>query len=131
MKSSKLILLFIFLTILLTGCDAQPDRLWLKSPDWSRAKLIGNTRVGDPVQVAIDNDHISYLFFIQSRGDRPYPRTLALDRDGELIWDLPRDEMSLQLPANPQILWDGNNLLLFWIDDYKIYGAIMDTQGEW
>ncbi|MGD8848985.1 MAG: hypothetical protein PVF18_04640 [Anaerolineales bacterium] len=131
MKSSKLILLFIFLTILLTGCDAQPDRLWLKSPDWSRAKLIGNTRVGDPVQVAIDNDHTSYLFFIQSRGDRPYPRTLAFNRDGELIWDLPRDEISLQLPANPQILWDGNNLLLFWLDDYKIYGATMDTQGEW
>jgi hypothetical protein len=131
MKSSKYWILVLFITIVLAGCAAQPDRLWLKSPDWSRAKLIGNTRVGDPVQVTTDDNQTTYLFFIQSRDDQPYPRVVSFDRDGELNWDHSFDDLSLQLPANPQIHWDGSQLLLFWIDDYKLYGATMKKDGEW
>lgn len=131
MKPVKLLAALLFISVALAGCAAQPDRLWLKSPDWSRAKLVGNTRVGAPVQIAIDDKHSSYLFFIQSQEDRPFPRVVAFNEDGNLAWDRSFNEMSLQLPADPQILWDGYRLLLFWVNEYQLYGATMGTDGEW
>jgi len=131
MKAPKVAIALVFLSIMLVGCVAQPDRLWLNSPDWSRAQLIGNTRINDPVHVATDDNHSTYLFFIQSRDDRPFPRVIAYTDNGKLIWDRSYDEHDLQLPAEPQITWDGGKLLLFWVDDYHLYGASMDTDGEW
>jgi hypothetical protein len=131
MKTIRIFILTLFLGILLAGCAAQPDRLWPKAPDWSRAKLIGNTRVGDPVPIAIDDQQTAYLFYIQSQNDQPSPRVIAFYENGDLAWDRSFSEYILDLPAEPQILWDGTNLLLFWINDYRLYGASLDTNGDW
>lgn len=131
MKIFRLLAPALILVVLLGGCSAQPDRLWLKSPDWSRAKLIGNTRVGDPVNIAIDDEQSVYLFFIQSFDDQPSPRVVAFDKNGTQAWDHAFKEIKLNLPAEPQIEWDGSKLLLFWISDYQLYSASLDTDGEW
>ena len=70
-NTAKFLYLFLFLlfSLVLSACDSQPERLWIKTPGWSRAQLMGNTRVGDPVQLAVDKGGNVYLFYIAATED--------------------------------------------------------------
>ena len=59
----------LFLAAVLTACAGQPEHLWLKAPGWSRAQLVGNTRVGDPVPITYDDQGQLYIFLISARAD--------------------------------------------------------------
>lgn len=131
MKLRQAITLIFIAAPFLAGCAVQPDRLWVKSPDWSRAKLIGFTRVGDPVPVAQDDEGSAYVFYISSRDDRPVLQVVSFSPDGSLRWEQSVPEVELFLPAEPQAIWDGDELEIFWINDYQVYGASLGKDGAW
>ena len=122
--------LLLFLTVTLTACADQPERLWLQAPGWSRAQLVDNTRVGDPVPVAFDDAGRIYLFMISARDDVSNLRIVALDRQANIVWDRTDEEIELTHPAKPQILWDGKALQLFWLNDHQLYNAQVDVTGH-
>lgn len=121
---------FLLLNVALSGCVGQAERLWLKSPGWSRAQFVDNTRIGDPVPVAIDKDGHIYIFSLSALNDSSQIRIIALDQRAEILWDGIYEEIDLKRPGKPKILWDGEYLQLFWLSDEKLYNTQIDTSGR-
>jgi len=120
----------LLLTVVLTSCADQPERLWLKAPGWSRAQLVDNTRVGDPVPIALDDAGHIYLFVIRAGDNVSHLRVVALDRQADVFWDRTYEEVELIHPAKPQILWDGEALQLFWLSGQGLYNTQVDVTGR-
>lgn len=117
-----LVALFILL-VLLTACGSPiEERIWLKASGWNRARVVGNTLLGQPVPLALDNAGNVYLFLIGQENDVLFPRVVALNRAAEVLWDSSY-EIALVQPAHPKILWDGEALQLFWLSDRHLYHA--------
>lgn len=135
-KFSVLSSLLLFLLIsLLSGCSDNADRLWLKAPGWSRAKLVGSTRVGDPAPLAQDDKGNLYQFLIAGEGDVYYPRLVAMNAETDILWDRSYEEIPLTRPDQPYLLWDGRDLRLFWLDNAQLYTAQIEPDSgflpEW
>ncbi len=120
----------LLLTVVLTACADQPERFWLKSPGWSRAQLMDNTRVGDTVPITLDDAGRIYLFVISASNDVSQLRVVALDRQVDIAWDRTYEEIELTRPAKPHILWDGEVLQLFWLSGQGLYNTQVDVTGR-
>jgi hypothetical protein len=121
--------LLLTLATLLTGCTDSKERLWLKTPGWSRAQLVGHTQVTDPVSVALDAAGGIYLFLIDQTNGASTPRVVALDQRMETRWDRTYD-IELAQTYQPQILWNGQEIELFWINDQALYHTQLDIAGN-
>jgi hypothetical protein len=121
---------FLILTIVLSACVGQAETLWLKSPGWSRAKLVSTTKVGDPVPITFDDAGNIYIFLVSADNEFPILCVIAYDKHAAMIWDRCYTEIELNVPSQPQIVWDGKALQLFWISDNKLYNAQVDTLGH-
>lgn len=116
--------------LLFAGCVGQPERLWLRSPGWSRAQLVGQTRVPDPVPVVLDDAGNIYILSFVTFEDGSSPRVIALDRGANTIWEHTYKEISHRGPRQPRILWDGQLLRLFWIARGDLHRASVDAAGN-
>lgn len=114
----------------LAGCSSSAtERLWLKTPGWSRAQLVGLTRVADPASFALDDSGTIYLLTVTADDqEQLYPEVTAFDRQMATLWQHQLD-VPLERPDIPQILWDGQALRLFWIDNNRLYAGRLDSQG--
>ncbi|GMR09595.1 MAG: hypothetical protein BMS9Abin28_0414 [Anaerolineae bacterium] len=92
--------------------------------------MIAETRVPDPVPIALDDEGNIYLFSFNSIGASTYPRLIALDQQASIIWDQTYETVALNGPRLPKLLWDGEKLRLFWLADGEIYGAIVNGAGN-
>ncbi|HHH82749.1 MAG TPA: hypothetical protein ENL35_07150 [Chloroflexi bacterium] len=124
------ILLLIGMAALMTACSAQPPRLWMRAPDWGRGLLLGNTRVGEPVPLAVDPSGNVTLFLFNASEDRPRLQLMSFSPDGLVRWEHNFGEIELYLPDEPHILWDGAHWTLFWINDGSLYGMKIDDRGQ-
>ncbi len=127
-KSFYLLLFFIF-TLAISACAAQPERLWIKTPGWSRAQLLGNTRVGDPVQLAVSEDGNVHIFFIAATEDGPRLHIQKMDKDANTIWTQTFTEIELFNPSEPKLILDGEVLHLYWVMQGSLYRSRVDTSG--
>ena len=116
--------------VFLSACASQPERLWLKSPGWSRAKLIDNTRVSDSVPVTFDSDGNLFLFFISPDDQVSHLRIIALDNRTQVLWDRTYDDIDLSSPSMPRIAWSNGVLQLFWIDSDSLFTTRVANTGE-
>ncbi|NOZ73595.1 MAG: hypothetical protein GXP38_17185 [Chloroflexi bacterium] len=128
-KSLPSFFLLLLLLSVLAGCSDNADRLWVKAPGWSRAKWVGITRVGDPAPLVQDNEGNLYQFLITGEGDRYYPRLVAMNSAAEVIWDRSYEEIMLDRPDQPKLLWDGTSLRLFWLDRAQLYMAEVEPDS--
>ena len=120
----------LLLMATLSACSGSlGERLWLNASGWKRAQMLGNTLLGDPAPLALDDEGHIYLFLIGGAQDAPRPRVVALNRQVETIWDHTY-EVELSRPDKPQILWDGEGLQLFWLSGQKLYNAHLDSTGH-
>lgn len=120
----------LLIILFLVACAGQQERLWLKAPGWSRAQMLGNTRVGDPIPIALGDSSEVYLFMIGAGEERPFLRLLAMDQDADVLWDRSYEGIELMRPEKPGILWDGDVLHLFWIAARRLYHTQVDSEGE-
>jgi hypothetical protein len=129
-RSLILLLLACLLPLLLAFYvgSGPAETVWLKAPGWSRARLVGTTRLEDAVPVALDDAGRIYLFLVQPDGTASRPQVIRLDRNVQLAWARTLDAALVQ-PKHPQILWDGRSIRLFWISDQHLYTASLDTAG--
>ncbi len=123
------ILLLTFSALVLGACAAQPDRLWIKTPGWSRAQLMGNTRVGDPVQLAVDKEGNVNVFYIAATEDGPRIHIHAMDKNANTLWKQTFTEIELSIPSEPKLILNGEVLNLYWIMLDRLYRVQVDKHG--
>jgi hypothetical protein len=132
-KRYRLFLALVWLTLMLlaaAGCSSSGlERVWLKAPDWHRAQRVGQTQLNDPVPVVVDENGTLYLLKVSSDNGASRPTVVALDRRLETLWERPVP-VELVQPDVPQLVWDGRQLHLFWLDRNSLYLAVVDPAGD-
>jgi hypothetical protein len=133
MKSplSVFVMVIGWLTILLmlSGCSGEVDRLWLDAPGWSRAALVDQTALNQTVPMVLDDDGGIILFSTREEGKAHLPHIIGLDRGGEVVWERTLD-IPIEEPNDPKILRDGEELVLVWVDDRSLYATRIDISGD-
>ena len=133
MKSNRsgLLAIALLLSMLLTSCSGVEEHLWLRSPGWSRAVFIGSTSTSSPVPMLLSADEDVYVL-LSKRDDGTATSTLNLvrfaSRTGTL--DLFPLDIHLQLPKQLDLVWEGSDLRLYWIDRENLYTARVSTSGS-
>ena len=130
----KITILFslLLLSVLLAACSGPDQHIWLKTPDWSRAAFLGNTVVNDPPPMAQDADGNLYfvLFSNLPEEDQMMPTVVARDGNGAPLWTKSLEAYSLHRPDEPQLIWDGDHLQLFWLEDDSLYMLTLDQDAN-
>lgn len=118
--------------LILSGCAApEEQRLWLRASGWNRARAVGNTLVGQPAPLALDDAGRIYFLLIDRQADSfYYPRVVALNRQAEVLWERAFAEFELTQPGSPKMFWDGQSLRLFWLSDDRLYHARLDVATQ-
>ena len=125
-----ILFLILFLGLVaISATTSEVDRLWLNAPDWSRAKLVGDTSARQPVALALDDAGTIYLFTLQAENSGHRGRVVALNRAADVVWEHTLDGAFAE-PEDPKILWDEQGLHLFWLDDGGLYAAQVDASGN-
>ena len=124
--------LFWLMVFLLTSCSGPDEHIWLKSTGWSRALFLGNTSLNDPVPMALDDNGQIYFVLLSSDAARTenFFDVIALDADGQPLWEQSISEIKLERPDTPQIVWDDGLLRLFWLDNESLYTLLLDEDGN-
>lgn len=80
--------------------------------------------------MAIDPSGRIYLFSFVTPDDNTYPHLIALDRHANPIWEQTYLEIPLRGPGHPKLVWDGNQLQLFWIVHGDLHRATATPNGD-
>jgi hypothetical protein len=91
--------------------------------------LLGNTFIGDPAPLAVDDAGNVYLFLVDLADEEFHPRVVALDERGEALWGRSYETTLIQ-PDQPKIYWDGHAIQLFWLSGQSLYQMGLDPSGE-
>jgi hypothetical protein len=129
MKKHWWLLVFVGL-FLLTACQGEStERLWLKSPDWSRAQVVGGMGIPDPAPIAIDGTGNSYFLFINGELEALQAQVTSRNSEADSLWEHTFPDI-LKLPDDPQLVWDGTNLHTFWVSNGALFSARLDSSGN-
>ena len=125
-------ILLIIIFALLTSCSGPDEHIWLKSPGWSRAAFLGNTTLNDPVPMALDAEQNTYFVLLESgeTSAEKHFTVLARDPNAFPLWQHSLENIFLHRPDSPQLIWDGEKLHLFWIDEEHLYSLSLDSGGN-
>ncbi|HZD11168.1 MAG TPA: hypothetical protein VE553_07480, partial [Candidatus Binatia bacterium] len=124
----KFILLLLLLATL-AACSGPTEGAWLKAPAWQRAQLVGESRIPDPATIAFDDEQDIYLFLASGSDEQDTLLVRRFDRQLNEVWQRTLDANAVRVDQ-PQILWDGEQLRLLWIDGDGLYAATMSREGE-
>ena len=134
LKTNRFILIgIIILTIIfLTACSGADEHIWLKSPGWSRALLLGNSTLSDPVPMTLDEEGRIYFVLLTDTEEEPQKtfNVIALDPSGSALWTRSLAEIDFSRPFSPHIIWENEGLRLFWLDTDSFYTLALDSQGN-
>jgi hypothetical protein len=123
------LLSLIPLLLIFSARSGPPERVWLRAPGWSRAQVVGTTTLDQPTPIAVDAGGAAYLFLVHGSASERQPHIVALDQRTAVRWERALDARHRDL-RDPQIVWDGRNLALFWIGDGQLFTARLDPAGE-
>jgi hypothetical protein len=121
--SILLILGAIVATLLLTGCSAQTDRIWLNAPDWSRAQYIGDTASGDRPVFALAPDNSATFLLVVNQNGRYHPKAVHLDGSGVKRWEQEYPEINMARPDMARAYWADDAIHAFWLSNESLYHA--------
>jgi hypothetical protein len=117
------------MALLLTGCAVgQEERVWLQSQGWSRAQVVGETRLSAPSYMAIDSaGQAAMLLFT---GDDPARlRLVILNPQGQPMMDRILADVRVGLPRLGRVAWASDRLHLLWIDGRDLFYLAVDHDG--
>jgi hypothetical protein len=117
------------LLMLLSACSEAIDRLWLEAPGWSRAALVGQTSLNQPVSMALDSEGGMAFLAFDKEGTIYYPKIITGSRGGEILWERGLD-IPMNKPGATQIFWEGDELTFIWIDDQQLFLVSIDPSGK-
>jgi hypothetical protein len=81
------------------------------------------------VPIGLDGQGNAYFFLIRPLEDTARPRVVALDAQARVAWDRTY-EIAIDRADQPQILWNGQGLDLYWLDSRSLYHASLDASGN-
>lgn len=122
-------LVCIPLLMLLSACSEAIDRLWLEAPGWSRAALVGQTWLNQPVSMALDGERGMAFLAFDKDGSIYYPKIITVSRGGEILWER-RLDIPMNKPGASQIFWEGDELTFIWIDGQQLFLVSIDPSGK-
>ena len=130
-RRSGLLAITLLFGMLLASCSGVEEHLWLRSPDWSRAVLIGSTSTSSPVPMLLAADGDVYVLLSETE-DEPPVSTLNLVRFASKTGSmtLAPIDIPLQLPKQLDLAWEGDDLRLYWIDRESLNSARISTSGS-
>jgi hypothetical protein len=70
-----------------------------------------------------------FFFSFHTDDEATFPRLIALDQNGETLWERTYQDVRLNGPHTPKLIWDGHQLQLFWIANDALYHARADSTG--
>ncbi len=122
---------FTFLSLallpwLLMGCEDAPQQFWLNAPDWSRARVVGNTAVGDPPVFAYSPQGERFFLLVANQHGRYHPQAVALDAQGQAQWRQDYMDVNMARPDQPRAYWTDAGVILLWISAEQLYQALID-----
>jgi len=114
-----------------TACagDDLKLRLWTEAPGWGRAQKVAQTELVDPAAITLDDQGNIYLVVVDTYEEMQRPTVVALDREANTLWEQAID-VDVNRLDNPNIIWNGEQLDVFWIGDNRLYNATMDKSGN-
>ena len=131
MRSPLRLLGLLLLTWLLAACGGQPERIWLKAPDWSRAQTVGVTATGDAPVFALGPQGRTAFLLVAHVDGRYHPRVVAFDEQGALLWERDYADISMPRPDQPRVFWTPEGIALFWISEESLFHGVVDpTSGD-
>jgi hypothetical protein len=130
MKNIRGLWLVVAGLFLLAACQGESnERLWMKSPDWSRAQAVGGMGIPDPAPFALDDAGNIYFLFIDGELEFLQAKVVAIDKQGDHLWSHTFDDI-LRRPDDPQIVWNGEALYAFWISNGALLTVRLDESGN-
>ena len=133
LKTNRIILIGIITLAIafLTACSGADEHIWLKSSGWSRAVLLGNTALNNPVSMTLDEDGQIYFLLLRNEesGTQKIFNIIALDPSGLALWEHSLEEIHISRPSSLNMLWEKGNLRIFWLDSESLYTISLDSQG--
>jgi hypothetical protein len=117
------------LIVLLSACSGVIDRLWLEAPGWSRAALVGQTSLNQPVLMAFNGEGEMALLAFDRVGSDYYPKIITLNRGGEILGERVLDIL-IDKPGKTHMYWEGDELTFIWIDNQQLFLAFIDSSGN-
>jgi hypothetical protein len=130
--------LMIVMVLAAGGCaSGEPERLWLKTPSWSRAIHLGETRtVAPPPAVVSEDGKVHTVLFDlldpenpEENRERVYPWWITLGEDGR-IENRVRLDVQIGTPEISRLVRDAGRYKLLWIDSYQLYLLEFDQHGQ-
>jgi hypothetical protein len=116
------------LLLIYSAGSGPPERVWLRAPGWSRAQVVGTTQHDQAAPIAVDAAGNAYLFLVQGSVTQRRPQIVALDQQARQRWERTLEDTYGGL-RDPHLLWDGRELILFWIGDGRLYTVRYDAAG--
>ncbi|MDZ7844775.1 MAG: hypothetical protein U5K99_08250 [Anaerolineales bacterium] len=133
-KRKLLFIAGLFIILLISaGCSSKAaNRLWLKSPGWSRAVHLGSTNAVAPPPVVIEDDGSVYTVLFPDSEEKEgisSSQLILLTPEGQV-----QEKVNLGIgvnnPKDPLLSRIEGKLTLFWIDGYQLYAVELNDAGE-
>ncbi|MCH7663494.1 MAG: hypothetical protein IH859_06460, partial [Chloroflexi bacterium] len=131
-KHTIFVILLAVVGIGLAACSSSRDRIWLDAEGWRRAVVIGNTALPDQAPFALDNEGNAHFFMVRETSGGYSPTIISLGRDAKIVGEHELDLVMTARPRNPGIMWDGNQLAIFWVENHVLLTMALDEnfQGQ-
>ncbi|GAB4423917.1 MAG: hypothetical protein Kow002_13510 [Anaerolineales bacterium] len=130
LKQFWLLMLFGLLAASLSACSSVDEHLWLQSPGWSRAVLLGNSSAKSPVPIAIAEDGDIYTVLFETDQETYTSLNLVHFASQTGTKNLLPLNISVQRPSQINMLWEDDALRLYWIDSENLHTAKISIQGD-
>jgi hypothetical protein len=127
-SSSRIAPIFLLLTLWLSACSGgNPDRVWLKSPGWSRGVAVGETSLAAPAPMALDDR--GHLFLLLTGQDPSDASIIQVNlSDGAIHEPITVKGLTTSRLADPHLVAVGNELRLLWLEGGSLRMAAIQPQ---
>ncbi len=129
-KHTSFVILLAVVGIGLAACSTTRDRIWLDAEGWRRAVVVGNTELPDQAPFALDNEGIAHFFVFEEIDGGYLARIFSIGRDAKIVGDHELEMFITVRPQNPGIMWDGNQLSIFWVEDHVLFTMALDEKFQ-
>ena len=131
MKKTQRVFAF-FLIFFLASCAPTSSHLWLKSEGWSRAVLLGESGVANPVPLIPAEEGVYALFLpVDSETHTYHLRLLRFHPESGDVDTFDYPDAAPRPPTQFAMIHLPEGIRFYWLDGRALYTALSDFSGEW
>jgi len=116
-------------SLVLAGCRAPGDPLWLDAPAWGRAQYVRSIPEGQSFSFFPGPDDTLYFLFPVADGSYYQADVFVLDEHLDTVWER-RLDLDLPFPNQVDMLLVGDQLHILWAGGGDLQRIHMNASGE-